>query len=98
MRLIEEVEESVRRSSEEFDQQQRINDAAAANRATDNNNIASFDDDPIENCVRSLIEMGYTELGTDRLRVFAEVADGVVETAVEMVEEERGIWQTFTSS
>ncbi|KAK6543128.1 hypothetical protein TWF694_007048 [Orbilia ellipsospora] len=103
MRLIEEVEESVRRSSEEFEQQQRINAAAAEaasranSRVTGNNTrTVTWDDDPLEKCVQSLIEMGYTEMGTDRLRVFAELSGGRVEEAVEMVEEERGIWQTFT--
>ncbi|KAF3931733.1 hypothetical protein ABW19_dt0208148 [Dactylella cylindrospora] len=96
MRLIEEVEESVRRSSEEFDEQQRIN-ALAANNVADNVRTVRFDDDPIEKCVTTLIEMGYTEMGTDRLRVFAELSGGRVEDAVEMVEEERDIWQTFTS-
>ncbi|KAF3313753.1 hypothetical protein TWF173_005588 [Orbilia oligospora] len=104
MRLIDEVEETVRRSSEELEEQQRIN--AANNQfatgwtvATDDNTRAvPFNEDPVEKCVQSLIELGYTELGTDRLRVFSELSGGVVETAVEMVEEERGIWQSFTAS
>ncbi|KAK6360685.1 hypothetical protein TWF730_006817 [Orbilia blumenaviensis] len=96
MRLIDEVEETVRRSSEEFEEQQRIN-AANSRFAADGNVRSVLFDDPIEKCVTSLIEMGYTELGTDRLRVFAELTHGRVEDAVEMVEEERGIWQSFTS-
>ncbi|KAF3923455.1 hypothetical protein ABW21_db0207562 [Orbilia brochopaga] len=104
MRLIEEVEESVRRSSEEFEQQQRINNAAAAAAAAaansragpSNDNHVAFED-PIDRCVNFLIELGYTEMGTDRLRVFAELSDGQVEEAVEMVEEEKRIWQSFTS-
>ncbi|EPS35878.1 hypothetical protein H072_10646 [Dactylellina haptotyla CBS 200.50] len=104
MRLIEEVEESVRRSSEEFEEQQRINAAslvtAVANSripiAGSNNRSVTWDDDPIDKCVQSLIEMGYTELGTDRLRVFSEMSGGRVEEAVEMLEDERGAWQTFT--
>ncbi|KAK6520478.1 hypothetical protein TWF506_000732 [Arthrobotrys conoides] len=106
MRLIDEVEETVRRSSEELEEQQRINAANnqfAAGWTTaatdDNTRTVSFnEEDPVEKCVRSLIELGYTELGTDRLRVFAELSGGAVETAVEMVEEERGIWQSFTAS
>ncbi|KAF3211620.1 hypothetical protein TWF191_010698 [Orbilia oligospora] len=104
MRLIDEVEETVRRSSEELEEQQRINAAnnqfaAGWTVATgDNTRAVSFNEDPVEKCVQSLIELGYTELGTDRLRVFAELSGGAVETAVEMVEEERGIWQSFTAS
>ncbi|RVD84562.1 uncharacterized protein DFL_006305 [Arthrobotrys flagrans] len=106
MRLIDEVEETVRRSSEELEEQQRIN--AANNRFAagwttfetgDSTRTVSFnEEDPVEKCVRTLIELGYTELGTDRLRVFAELSGGAVEGAVEMVEEEKGIWQSFTAS
>ncbi|KAJ6260464.1 hypothetical protein Dda_4690 [Drechslerella dactyloides] len=103
MRLIEEVEESVRRSSEEFEQQQRINNAAAAAAANSravtgpsHDDTVTFED-PIDKCVNYLIELGYTEMGTDRLRVFAELSEGQIEEAVEMVEEEKRIWQSFTS-
>ncbi|KAK6359655.1 hypothetical protein TWF696_000799 [Orbilia brochopaga] len=103
MRLIEEVEESVRRSSEEFEQQQRINDEAAAaaaaanSRAGPSNGDTITFEDPIDKCVNFLIELGYTEMGTDRLRVFAELSDGQIEEAVELVEEEKRIWQSFSS-
>ncbi|KAK6505188.1 hypothetical protein TWF481_007106 [Arthrobotrys musiformis] len=105
MRLIDEVEETVRRSSEELEEQQRINAANnqflpgwnALGEGDNSRNVPSDVEDPIEKCVRSLIEMGYTEMGTDRLRVFAELSGGAVEDAVEMVEEERGIWQTFSA-
>lgn len=114
MRLIEEVEESVRRSSEEFEQQQRINETVSAMASAANGRTATtleadshddirvrgvtFDDDPIEKCVKCLIDMGYTEMGTDRLRMVAELCGGRVEDAVDMVEEERGAWKTFITS
>lgn len=50
--------------------------------------------DVIENCVSSLLEMGfgrYKEM--DRLRVFAYLVDGDLEKAIELLEEDEKAWQ-----
>ncbi|KAF8423906.1 hypothetical protein EV426DRAFT_711142 [Tirmania nivea] len=52
----------------------------------------------IDECMAQLIEMGYADdadgnLALDRLRVYARHADGNVNTAVELLEEDAGAWE-----
>jgi len=50
----------------------------------------------IDKCVATLIEMGYGDDGgesaVERLKVYAQIVEGNVEDAVEMLEEEREAW------
>lgn len=54
------------------------------------------DDSNVDKCVEALVEMGYCEDGgesaVERLKVYAQIADGNVDSAVEMLEEERKAW------
>ncbi|CAZ83642.1 unnamed protein product [Tuber melanosporum] len=59
--------------------------------------IPDQEGDKIDKCVAALIEMGYSDDGgesaIERLRVYAQIVEGNVENAVEMLEEEREAWQ-----
>lgn len=50
----------------------------------------------VDKCVAQLVEMGYaedeSESALERLKVYAQIAEGSVLDAVEMLEEERKAW------
>lgn len=57
----------------------------------------------IDQCIAQLIEMGYADdakgdEALDMLRVYATHAEGDVQTAVELLEEDAGVWKTRQDS
>ncbi|PWW73190.1 hypothetical protein C7212DRAFT_223725 [Tuber magnatum] len=59
--------------------------------------IPDQEENGIDKCVATLIEMGYGDDGgesaIERLKVYAQIVEGNVQSAVEMLEEEREAWE-----
>lgn len=66
-----------------------------------NANVSGIGNSDIEQCITALFDMGYgTELqgGQSRLAVYAAAADGSLLDAIEMIEEERKVYEYRASS
>ncbi|KAJ5795677.1 uncharacterized protein N7518_004217 [Penicillium psychrosexuale] len=64
--------------------------------STHDTSVPESDDGTIEQCVSALVDMGYgagQEGGRSRMAVYAAMANGVLTDAIDMIEEERQIYE-----